>query len=198
MNFGRLGCRWLMACALCAGAAGCRRRVTIPAPPAAPATNVPLTQAPEPDKPVLVQSVPVLPSPLPSKAVQPARLKKVRKKVVDPSSIAATSSVPTTGQMPPGYQIASAAVPALDSVIGSLTAGGDAAPAEKQKASDEIVTIEKRLGALSQATLDNQKEGLVRVKSFLRQAQEALISGDADGANTLVTKAGVLLDDLLK
>lgn len=198
MKLGRLSCRWLMACALCVGATGCRRRVTLPPPPVAPTANVPLTQAPEPDKPVLVQSVPVLPSPLPSKAVQPKRLKKARKKVVDPTYLAASSSPPAVGATVPANQLAVVSGGPVMSVIGSLTAGGDAAPAEKQKASDEIVTIEKRLGALPQVTLDNQREGLVRVKSFLRQAQEALISGDADGANTLVTKAGVLLDDLLK
>jgi hypothetical protein len=198
MSVGRLGCRWLIACALCAGATGCRRHVIVPPPPVAPVTIVPLAQAPEPDRPVLVQSVPVIPSPLPSKAVQPARQKKARKKVVEATSIAGTSPAPAAALVPPPNQVASAANPALESVIGSLSAGGEAAPAEKQKAADEIVAIEKRLGALSQTTVDNQKDGLLRVRSFLRQAHEALKSGDGDGANTLVTKAGVLLDDLLK
>ncbi len=200
MKWVQLGCRWLVTCALCAGVTGCHKSVPVPVPPVAPTTTVPLTQAPEPDKPVLVQSMPVYPTPLPSKPVQPVRVKKVRKKVAETPAVAGAPapSAPVPVPAPAPAQVANAGAAPAESVIGSLTAGGDAAPAEKQKAADEIVLVEKRLGTLSQNTLDDQKEGLLRVRSFLRQAHEALKSGDADGANTLATKAEVLLDDLLK
>lgn len=194
MTLARLGCPGFVVLSFCLCVAGCHRRAPLPAPPLAPTATIPLAQTPEPDKPVLVQTVPLPPAPLPTKPVQPARLKKVRKKPVDQAPATVVASAAT----PPSNQVASAGIPAGESVIGSLTAGGESAPALKQKAADEISSVEKRLGGLSQSTVDGQKEGLTRVRSFLRQAHEALYSGDADGASTLATKAGVLLDDLLK
>ena len=200
--------RLVLSAAVCAGATGCHHRQPAPAPPVAPTSTVPLAQVPDSDKPPLVQTVPVPPAPLPSASVQPARVKKTKHKTTDAAT--ATMTPPPASGIALANQVASAAPPAAAptsaapppadtaSVIGSLTAGGDAAPEEKQKASDAIATVEKRLAGLSAGTLDSQKEGVARVRNFLRQAHEALNSGDADGAGTLATKAGVLLDDLLK
>jgi hypothetical protein len=96
--------------------------------------------------------------------------------------------------------VASAASPASPeaNVIGSLTAGGAAAPAEQQKAAEAITAVEKRLSGLPTSTLEAQRDGVTRVRNFLRQAHNSMDSGDADGALTLATKAKVLLDDLLK
>jgi hypothetical protein len=83
-------------------------------------------------------------------------------------------------------------------VVGSLTAGGDGAQEAQQKAAGAISDVEKQLAGLSASTLDAQKDGVARVKNFVRQAHDALRSGDAEGALTLAGKAKVLLDDLLK
>ncbi len=61
-----------------------------------------------------------------------------------------------------------------------------------------IAANEKRLNALPSQILDEQKAQISKVKNFQRQAQEALSSGDAEGAKTLATKAKLLLDDLSK
>ena len=61
-----------------------------------------------------------------------------------------------------------------------------------------IASIEKRLTALPAQTLDDQKAQINKVKNFLRDAQEALKSGDDEGAMTLATKAKLLLDDIEK
>ena len=45
---------------------------------------------------------------------------------------------------------------------------------------------------------DEQKAQVSKVKNFLKDAQDALKSGDAEGAKTLATKAKLLLDDLEK
>jgi hypothetical protein len=95
-------------------------------------------------------------------------------------------------------QVAVNEPPPAAAVIGSLTEGGEEAPQEQHKAEDAIVEVEKRLAGVPRATLESQKGGVTRVRSFLRQAREALKTGDADGALTLATKAKVLLDDLLK
>jgi len=45
----------------------------------------------------------------------------------------------------------------------------------------------------------NQQRAQVRqVQQFVKQAQQALESGDAQGASTLATKAKLLMDDLEK
>lgn len=99
---------------------------------------------------------------------------------------------------PEPVQVASAAPPPEETAIGSLTAGGEASPQTKQDAADLIASSEKRLNALSAQKAEEEKTTVSKVKNFLKDAQEALKSGDAEGAKTLATKAKLLLDDLEK
>jgi ribosomal protein S20 len=99
---------------------------------------------------------------------------------------------------PEPVQVASAAPPPEETAIGSLTAGGEANPQTKQDAADLISSSEKRLNALSAQKTEEDKAQVNKVKNFLKDAQEALKSGDAEGAKTLATKAKLLLDDLEK
>ncbi len=85
-----------------------------------------------------------------------------------------------------------------ETAIGALTAGGEASPQTKQEAADLITSSEKRLNALSAQKAEDEKAQVNKVKNFLKDAQEALKSGDADGAKTLATKAKLLLDDIEK
>ena len=98
----------------------------------------------------------------------------------------------------PPVQVASAEPPTEESAIGALTSGGEANPKLQQEATDMIAANEKRLNALPAQMSDEQKAQISKVKNFQRQAQEALNSGDVEGAKTLATKAKLLLDDLLK
>ena len=190
--------------AVSAGVLGCRHKPQVaPPPPLPPAVNMPLVPAPEPANPPQVQKEPVPAVPLPNASVQP-KPKKTRKKppVTDlPAAAGTTAPAPTAPiTAPPTAAPAVTAPPGPPpaSVIGSLTAGGDAAPQEKQKAADAIAAAEKSLSAIPSATSDEQRESLNRVRTFIRQAQDALNSGDAEGATQLATKAKVLLDDLAK
>jgi hypothetical protein len=89
--------------------------------------------------------------------------------------------------------------PVPDTVaIGSLTAGGETNPQSKQAAADLIASNDKRLSVLPAPKSDDQKAEISTVKNFQKQAQDALTSGDAEGAMTLATKAKLLLDDLEK
>jgi ribosomal protein S20 len=125
-----------------------------------------------------------------------------------PIPIAEAASVPrrrpaprprptTTPQTPVSPQIA-AADPVDDSsaAIGELTAGGDAGSQTRQEAVDLIASNEKRLKALPQQKLRTQRSQISKIQNFDRQAQQALDSGDAEGAKTLATKAQLLLNDL--
>jgi hypothetical protein len=94
-------------------------------------------------------------------------------------------------------QVAAAAEPAT-LAIGALSTGGDATPQSQQQARDLIASIVKRIAALPARTADAQKTQIKQVKNFLDQAQQALNSGDAEGATNLATKARLLMDDLEK
>jgi hypothetical protein len=97
----------------------------------------------------------------------------------------------------PPAQVASAPDPAVVA-IGALSAGGDVTPQSEQQAKDLIASILKRIAALPARTADDQKTQVRQVKQFLDQAQQALNSGDAEGAKNLATKAKLLMDDIEK
>jgi ribosomal protein S20 len=103
--------------------------------------------------------------------------------------------------VPEPVQIASAAPPppsVEDTAIGALTPGGEMNPQTKQEAADLITSSEKRLNALPTQKAEEEKAQVSKVKNFLKDAQDALKTGDAEGAKTLATKAKLLLDDLEK
>jgi len=103
--------------------------------------------------------------------------------------------------VPEPVQIAAVAPPPPspeETAIGALTAGGEANPQTKQEAADLITSSEKRLNALPAQKAEDEKAQVSKVKNFLKDAQEALKTGDAEGAKTLATKAKLLLDDLEK
>lgn len=82
--------------------------------------------------------------------------------------------------------------------IGALSAGGDGVTHTAQQAQDLINAVLKRISALTAQTLSAQRREVRQVRNFIDQAQKALKSGDAEGANTLATKAGLLMDDVEK
>jgi hypothetical protein len=82
--------------------------------------------------------------------------------------------------------------------MGDLTSGNETMPQSQQQARDLIASILKRIGALPAKTINAEKKELRDVHRFVEQAQQALTSGDPDGAINLATKARVLMDDLEK
>jgi hypothetical protein len=104
---------------------------------------------------------------------------------------------PTTAPKDEPVQVASGAEPA-ELAIGALSSGGDSTPQSQQQARDLIGSILKRIAALSSKTADAQKKQIRQVRHFLDQAQQALNTGDAEGAINLATKARLLMDDLDK
>ena len=178
----------MTAAALCAAltlcACGCRKKVQV-LPPLPPIQDpVALVTQPPPEHPQMIEPpvVRMPPVPIASAAARPRRER--RKPAAKPA--------------PEPTQVASAEPSAEDSAVGALTPGGEANPRSQQEAADMIAANEKRLNALPSQIVDEQKAQISKVKTFQRQAQEALSSGDAEGAKTLATKAKLLLDDLSK
>jgi ribosomal protein S20 len=174
---------------LMVGLAGCRHKTQVATLPKVLAP-VELEDIPEPENLPMIDAPTVKPLPVPvlTSAGKPKRgeKKKPAPKVVAPEPAQVASVAPP------------APVSAEETAIGSLTAGGEASPQTKQEAADLIASIEKRLNALPAQQTDEQKAQVSKVKNFLKDSQEALKSGDAEGAKTLATKAKLLLDDLEK
>jgi hypothetical protein len=173
-------CFWLMA-----GLEGCRHKPQVaPLPPVL--TPVALEPIPEPDNLPMVDTPQIKLPPVP--VASNAKPKRERKKP------------PAKAPVPEPVQVASAPPPPTpeETAIGALTAAGDASPQTKQDATDLIASSEKRLNALSPQKAEEEKAQVSKVRNFLKDAQDALKSGDAEGAKTLATKAKLLLDDLEK
>jgi hypothetical protein len=184
-DIGRRVAAALLCAGLTLGAGGCQKRVQVPPlPPIQP--PVALETPPQPEHPPMIEPTPAKLPPVPV-ASNGAKPKRERKK----------PAAKTTPEPPP-TQVASVEVPAETAAIGELTAGGEANPKLQQEAADMIAANEKRLNVLSAQMTEEQKAQVGKVKNFQRQAQEALGSGDVEGAKTLAMKAKLLLDDLLK
>jgi len=170
---------------LMVGLGGCRHKVQVATLPAI-LTPVALEDIPEPENLPRVEAPQIKLPPVPFAANGGRRPPERRKPKVTPT--------------PEPAQVVStpAATPPEETAIGSLTAGGEASPQTKQEAADLIASIEKRLNALSPQKAEEQKAQVSQVKNFWRDAQDALKSGDAEGAKTLATKAKLLMDDLEK
>ena len=97
----------------------------------------------------------------------------------------------------PAAPVPAEAAPA-DLAIGSLSTGSDATPQIQQQAQEMISSIVKRISTLSSRTANTQRRELDKVRNFVKQAQQALNTGDTDGAKNLATKARLLMDDLEK
>ena len=193
----------LLLCVVWLGA-GCHHKkvqaIVLPQTTPVPLDNdtpPPTTVLPEPASPKL-PAVPV--------AEAATKPKKVKKKNapkpaattaggVMPAAPAASTGVP---EARPASEPAAAAADAGISAIGALTAGSEQDPKVKVEVSDLIASNERRLNMLPPDAVRSQAALVSKVRTFQRDAQAALASGDAEGARTLATKGKLLLDDLEK
>jgi hypothetical protein len=168
------------------GLSGCRHKTQLaPLPPVL--APVALVEIPPMVDPPMIEVPQVRLPPIPI-ALAAAKPKREHRRTAP--KVAAAPAAPA--------QVASAEPPPDVAAIGALTAGEDANPQTKQEASDLITSTEKRLNGLSAQKVEDEKAQISKVKNFLRDAQDALKSGDAEGAKTLATKAKLLLDDMEK
>jgi len=61
---------------------------------------------------------------------------------------------------------------------------------------DSIAATERQLNGIDRVLSKQEQKTARQVREFLKQAREALNSGDVDGAHTLAAKARVLLGEL--
>jgi hypothetical protein len=167
--------------------AGCHHQPKVP--PLPPQTQIPNIYIPPPPQPNLppMQAPPpavvtdVKPTVKPS--VKPRKHKKPPTRPAEDTTTPAPASAPV-----PAESTASAA-------LGALSPGGDSSPRQQQVAG-HIAAVEHRVNELPTPNSDEQKKQVLQVRQFLKQASDALKTGDAEGAENLTTKAGLLLDDI--
>jgi hypothetical protein len=154
-----------------------------PLPPPS-AQNVPLPPPP----PKKVRHTPKPPATKPADTAQTA--------TSGGASQPSASGSQATAQATPPLAPATAGTP---SPIGQLTTG-DSAMGEKAKreTADLIGGTEQGLNGIKRALSTEEKVTAAQIRTFLKQAQQALDNGDTDGAHTLATKAKLLLDELTK
>ncbi len=161
-------------------------------------TDTPLAS---PLPPPSAQSVP-LPPPTPKKVRKPKKPKPADATQTagagaagSQNSQASAGSATAQVTQPPQLQPAAAS----NSAIGQLTTG-DSASGERTKheTADLIGATQQGLSAIKRALTNDEKATEGQIHNYLKQAQQALDNGDADGAHLLATKAKVLLDELMK
>jgi len=82
------------------------------------------------------------------------------------------------------------------SAIGQLSSGD---PSDLHRQTDNSIDeTEHSLNSLGRALNEPEKKTAAQIRAYLKQAKEALFTGDVDGARTLVAKAKVLLSELIR
>ncbi len=148
-----------------------------PAPPA---------PAPKPTPPPVVAAPPPAPAPAPAAAPKPVK-KHIYHHKPKPTAKPAATAAPA----PPA--------PEANSLVGMLSEGDAAGnPALRKQTNALIATTERRLQSLNSSRAASRKNTVAQVRLFLSQARQALAMNDLQGANTLATKAKILVDELLK
>jgi outer membrane biosynthesis protein TonB len=157
--------------------------------------------------PPSAQSVPLPPPPPPKKVRQkhkvktppPAKPVETAQAPAAPSggSPPETSSGSQPSAQPPATE--QAAVAGTGSPIGQLTTG-DSAVGERTRheTTDLIGETQRGLNGIKRSLSTEEKATAAQIRTFLKQAQQALEDGDSDGAHLLATRAKLLLDELTK
>jgi hypothetical protein len=173
---------------------------TLPPPDTAQQQEKSETPLASPLPPPSSESVP-LPPPTPKKVRHPK--KSTAKPTDNPQAATNTGGSSSAGS---GTTTAQAATPqtvsatgGAGSPIGQLTTG-DSALGERTKheTADLIGGTQQGLNGIKRSLSTDEQVTATQIRTFLKQAQQALDSGDTDGAHTLATKAKLLLDELTK
>ena len=145
----------------------------------APATTA---QAPPPEPPKKTVRKPKksAPPPAPAQAAAPAAPDTAKQE---------TAKADTAPPSPSGAEPSSGV-----SAIGTLSGG---APGTLRYETEQtIADTEKGVNGITRTLSDSEAKTAAQIHEFLKQAREALTTGDVDGAHTLAQKAKVLLEEL--
>jgi len=170
---------WLLPCLLTA----CFHR-THPSrlqPYAPPISSVPKPTTSAVDLPPSATTIPSQPVATDAEVALPQKPTK-HKKAANKNTQQAANPAPPPNEVP-GV-----------SAIGQLSSGD---PTDlRRETVESIATIERGLIGINRQLSDAEQKTAVQIREYLKQAREALETGDVDGAHTLAAKAKVLLSEL--
>ena len=148
---------------------------------APPVSNLPKPSPTHPDLPSSATTIPN--QPLATEANVEAPVKPPPKRRKAPKAAQVASVTPPMQPENPGV-----------SAIGQLSSGE---PSDlRREANDSIAATERGLRGIGRTLNGQEQKTAAQIREYLKQAREALGSGDVDGANTLAAKAKVLLGEL--
>lgn len=183
------------------GLSGCRHKVNPTPPPAAQAPIAPVStlakETPPPQMPPPV--TPSVKEAPPQVAPKPKPHKTVHHKPKTETEPAEQTPAKDQTAPPPTTEEAASGKPADVSPIGQLSEAGESASAPRHhELLDQINTTETSLNNIKRPLSSEEQTTATQIRTFLSKAKDALNQEDLDGANTLVTKAKVLLAELTK
>jgi hypothetical protein len=187
-------------CAVCALALmplvqGCDKKTQATQPLAPPIVDTPLPQpatvsTADLPPPVVGDTKPAEPDANAAAAKPPETPKKP---VHHPKKPATPATTPATPTETANNTATPSAAPSV-SAIGQLSGG---ASGDQRSETEEIInTTEKGVNGITRSLSDAELKTVAQIHEFLKQAREALATGDVDGAHITAMKAKVLLTEL--
>jgi outer membrane biosynthesis protein TonB len=183
--------------------AGCKHKTQAAPPPAAQAPILPPSESAKtmpppslpPEKPLEVKP----PGSDQAQQQPPPKPHKTAHRKPKPADTTQTSQ--TAGQAPATAQTASAGEAPAASPIGQLSSSsasdGGSIPSRRE-IQDKIAATESGLNGIKRSLSSEEQLTVTEIRTFITKARKALVDDDLDGANTLATKAKVLLEELTK
>ncbi|MGC1363503.1 MAG: hypothetical protein WA400_13155 [Silvibacterium sp.] len=193
---------------LTAFVAGCSHKTKAAPPPAAQAPTLPVStlakdtpppQLPPPKAPKIAPpATESTPPPAPPKPHKTNHHKP--KAAPEPTPAEQPPAKDQTASQPAATTEQASTAPASDvSPIGQLSAAGESTDTPARlRILDEINSTETGLNNIKRALSSDEQTTAAQIRTYLAKAKEAMQQEDLDGAHTLVTKAKVLLDELIK
>ncbi len=159
----------------------------------APAVTAPVAApAPPPPAVIVAPPAPAPPAPAPVAATKPAPAPPVAKKT-------RVYKLHTKQKKKVVLDYPDTGASGDNSPIGHLsTWDAGESPALRQKTLQLISTTEKRLQAVPGNLAASKHNTVMQIHAFLTQARQAFNMNDLEGAQTLATKAKILMDELLR
>jgi outer membrane biosynthesis protein TonB len=183
--------------------AGCKHKTQTAPPPQAQAPILPpgnISQGmPPPEMPP--PEAPKVNPPETDQAQQPPPKphRTTRRKPKPADSTPAEGQTPAQTQATKETQQASAGEAPAASPIGQLSTPSDSGNTLTRRTVDEDITAtENGLNGIKRQLSAEEQVTAMQIRTFLTKAKQARDQDDLDGANTLVTKARVLLTELTK
>jgi hypothetical protein len=155
-----------------------------PPPPSTAPVNLPPPVVTIPTEPT--KNAPTPP------AKPPAKHKKPKT-----SDTTTTATASTTGGSANGATTQEAANPAPNPGVSAIGQLSSADPADFKKETENLIaSTEHGLSSITRTLNDTEQKTADQIREDLKEAKDALTSGDVDGAHTLAEKAKVLLQEL--